>query len=80
MCDQNVGLYKKYKITRTDGSTEPGEKHHDCDYFVLDITHDPHAKAAILAYAASCEADYPHLARDLRAKLEQPAHAAGDVQ
>lgn len=28
---------------------------------------DPHAKAAIAAYADSCEADYPQLASELRA-------------
>jgi hypothetical protein len=35
------------------------------------LTHDDHALSAIEAYADSCEADYPKLARDLRLKLGQ---------
>lgn len=34
--------------------------------FVLDTTHDPYAKAALLAYADACEADFPKLAVDAR--------------
>jgi len=68
MSDQNRGLYKKFNITRTDGSSEPGGKHHDCEYFVLDMDHDEHARAAIKGYVHSLEAsdEYPHLAADLR--------------
>ena len=71
MSDKHRGFYAKYNIERTDGKSQPGEKHHDCDLFVLDLTHDPHAVPALRAYANSCERDYPDLARDLRAKLEQ---------
>lgn len=61
------GLYAKYlPITRADGQSAPGEKHDGCEYFVLDITHDPHALPALHAYALSCESDYPALAADLR--------------
>jgi len=70
MGDKNRGLYGKFEVRRTDGSSEPGGKHHGCEYFVLDITHDPFAVAALAAYANACEADYPLLAADLRAKLE----------
>ena len=63
-----TGLFNKFIVTRTDGKSAPGQKHDGCDYFVLDITHDPHAQAALAAYANSCEADYPLLARDLRQK------------
>jgi hypothetical protein len=65
--DATRGLYNKYRpVERTDGSSEVGGKHHGCEYFVLDTNHDPHAKAALKAYADSCEADYPILAADLR--------------
>ena len=68
MADTMRGLYDKFIVRRTDGSSEPGGKHGDCEYFVLDLDHDPHAQAAILAYAKSCDASHPLLARDLRAK------------
>ncbi len=60
------GLYRKFDVSRTDGRDEPRHKHHGCRYFVLDLTHDPHSKAALLAYADSCEKDIPRLAEDLR--------------
>lgn len=67
--DRNRGLYNKFSVVqRADGSDSPGGKHHRCEYFVLDLTHDPYAGPALAAYAASCEADYPTLARDLRVK------------
>lgn len=66
MGDKTKGLYNKFIVLRTDGKSEEGQKHHGCQYFVLDINHDPHAKAAILAYANSCEQEYPLLATDLR--------------
>lgn len=72
MGDKTRGLYNKFTVTRNDGSSEPGGKHHGCEYFVLDLTHDVHAAAALLAYADSCEADYPLLAADLRLKANPP--------
>lgn len=72
MGDKSRGLYGKFIVRRQDGSSEPGGKHDECDYFVLDLTHDAHAKAAILAYANSCETEYPPLAADLRAKYPAP--------
>lgn len=66
MGDPTKGLYDKFHVWRTDGKSEPGEKHDDCRYFVLDLTHDPHAAAAIDAYAESCQHEYPLLAQDLR--------------
>lgn len=62
------GLHAKFFVARTDGSSEPGGKHHECDYFVLDMVHDKHAKAAIAAYAADCRQDHPALAADLTAR------------
>jgi len=65
MGDKTRGLYEKFTVIRNDGSSEPGGKHHGCEYFVLDLTHDKHAGAALLAYAHSCAAEYPLLASDL---------------
>ena len=61
------GVYKKFEVRRTDGKDRPGEKHHHCAYFVLDLDHDPHAIPALKAYAQSCRATYPELAADLLA-------------
>lgn len=63
--DKKKGLYRKFKIKRNDGRSEPGEKHYGCEYFVLDLNHDPHALPAIRAYRDSCENEYPVLAHDL---------------
>lgn len=59
------GLFRKFNVTRTDGSDKPGGKHHGCEYFVLDVEHDPHAKAALQAYALACAATHPQLSADL---------------
>lgn len=78
MGDKTRGLYEKFTVTRNDGSSEPGGKHHGCEYFVLDLTHDPHAAAALRAYADSCAADYPLLADDLRSRLTPNAKFKGE--
>ncbi|AEV24594.1 hypothetical protein Dsui_0174 [Azospira oryzae PS] len=75
MGDKTKGLYGKFIVQRTDGRSLPGEKHHGCEYFVLDLSHDPHAYRALMAYAASCSEDYPLLAGDLRAKATQMREA-----
>lgn len=62
------GLFRKFDVRRVDGSDEPGRKHHGCRYFVLDVDHDPHAVAALDAYATACETTHPDLANDLRNK------------
>jgi hypothetical protein len=67
--DAQRGLYNKFKVERVDGSSGPGGKHESCEYFVLDLMHDPHAYAAVQAYARSCRHDYPRLANDLVTKL-----------
>ena len=61
-----IGIYRKFEVSRTDGSSESGRKHENCQYFVLDLTHDKFSKTAITAYADACESEYPELARDLR--------------
>lgn len=71
------GLFQKFNVSRLDGRDAPGEKHHGAEYFVLDLSDDPHAVPAIAAYAASCASDYPALSADLLRKiaaLELPRH------
>jgi len=65
MDKSEIGLFNKFTVTRNDGKDAPGEKHDGCEYFVLDLTHDPFAAAAISAYAHACREKYPALARDL---------------
>ena len=71
MGDRNRGLYGKFYIERTDGSSAPGGKHHDCEYFVLDLHHDKHAISALRAYLLSCRKEYPLLADDLGDKIAE---------
>ena len=67
MGNKAEGMYSKFDVIRTDGTSGPGGKHENCDYLVLDLTHDPHARTAALAYADSCEPDgYVLLAGDIR--------------
>lgn len=82
---EQQGMFHKFDVRRTDGSSEPGGKHHGCRYFVLDLTHDQHAPAAMRAYAASCRATHPHLAADIDAEFgtdpngAKPARRKDDV-
>lgn len=71
-----VGLYNKFNVTRTDG---PGGKHDGCRYFVLDLNHDPFARAALIAYADACEGRCPELAADLRAAANEELPAFSDL-
>lgn len=66
---EKQGLFRKFEVRRLDGSDHPGEKHYGCRYFVLDLSHDKHAPAAMRAYAASCSATHPALAADIRAEF-----------
>ncbi len=62
----SLGLYAKFRVERTDGKSASGEKHDGCEYFVLDITHDPYALPALEAYEKACRGKYPTLADDLK--------------
>lgn len=66
-----LGLYGKFNITRVDGLDAVGERHHGDKYFVLNTTTDPHSIPAIAAYAESCAATYPELARDLKSMISE---------
>jgi len=65
------GLYKKFTVIRKDGKSTEGQKHCDCKYFVLDLTHDKHAKAMVEFYAKLCETDRPKLSEDLLTPKEK---------
>lgn len=62
------GAFRKYNVSRVDGSDAPGGKHHGERYFVLAVDSDPFAVPAITAYAAACEATHLELADELREK------------
>lgn len=68
---KNVGLYKKYNITRTDGQSAPGCKHADCFLFVLDLDHDEYAVLPLALYAQLCQEHYPELAEDLQDQIKR---------
>lgn len=59
--DQEQGLYHKFIVRRVDGNDAPGFKHHGCDYFVIDVTHDAYAKVALRAYIMAASREYPYL-------------------
>lgn len=63
-------IYKKYNTHRTDGKSAPGERHANCEYFVLDLTHDVHCIDALTGYAVSCSTTHPKLSRDIFAKIK----------
>lgn len=69
MADKHRGLFTKFRVRRHDGNDRPHTKHYLCEYFVLDLTHDQHARPALRAYAESCRRDgYKKLADDLEAR------------
>lgn len=68
------GLFRKFDIRRTDGSDQPGGKHEGCDYFVLDVTHDPYAIPALGAYAKACATTHPELALSMMKRYEPAQH------
>jgi len=60
--DKDLGLYRKFQITRHD----PTGKHSNCFYFVLDVDHDQFSIPALEAYAVACEKEFPKLSSDLK--------------
>lgn len=68
--DETRGLYSKYYVKRADGTDEPGGQHANCDYFVLDMTHDPFAGPAMRAYERHCRDKYPKLSADLARRFK----------
>lgn len=78
--DRARGLYEKFAVTRNDGGSEPGKKHDGCEYFVLDLTHDPYAACALRAYAHACANEYPRLSLDLRYRAQAQLDAAERIE
>lgn len=72
---EQQGLFQKFDVRRTDGSDSISGKHQGCEYFIIDISHDQHAKAALLAYAESCKETHPQLSKDMinRYELHKPS-------
>lgn len=55
------GLYKKYQVSKTDGSPmDPNS-----DYFVLRADKDPHARKVLRVYAESIKDENPILSKDI---------------
>ena len=75
--DRARGLYPKFAVFRLpdpDADPAPSVAPYRTvtePLFVLRYQRDPHARAALEAYAKSCEADYPILAADLRRELAE---------
>jgi len=63
--DPERGVYHKFWVRRTDGSSNSRGKHERCKYFVLDWDHDPFSVPAARAYAAACQSEYPEFSKDL---------------
>lgn len=77
---EQQGLFAKFTVKRNDGKDATGEKHHCCDYFVLDATHDEYAAVALVAYAKACKQKLPELSADMVQRYslslpETPKHA-----
>lgn len=70
MSDTKRGIYRKFQIERTDGSSAPGGKHEHCSYYVLDLEHDDFALPALRAYAKACRKTHPALADDIDTIVE----------
>lgn len=88
--DKGRGLYGKYLVFRTRELNtgghdrarmliEAARAHASADpvapCFVLNYMRDPHARAALEAYADSCQREYPQLAADLRREVERAIQA-----
>lgn len=80
MSDRTRGMYRKFDVRRTDGSSEFGGKHQGCDYFVLDCHHDKFSIAAMMAYADACRSEFPQLADDIVRKVSELTVRFASVQ
>ena len=71
----NAGLQDKYRVERHDGRDAPGHKHAQCFMFVLDVTHDPAATAALSAYCDAAVTQRPQLVLDLYQSMGWSEHS-----
>jgi hypothetical protein len=65
-----TGLENRYHVQRTDGRDTPGQKHHGCKLFILDVRHDVFARLAMQKYMEACKDEYPVLATHLEFLLK----------
>lgn len=63
-------IYGKFNVSRVDGRDAEGGDKADAEYFVLDITHDPYAREALMFYAYKCVDEFPLLSADIWNKLK----------
>lgn len=68
MREKTGGFEPRFWVTRADGKPCRAEAR----YLVLDYAGDPHAKAALAAYADSIASENPRMAADLRDALVNP--------
>ncbi|ABL96775.1 hypothetical protein BcepF1.044 [Burkholderia phage BcepF1] len=78
--DKERGLFKKFHVTRVDGSSAPGQKHENCEYVVFDMNHDGFARHALRAYARACADEFPALAADLIKRYGLDQHEAAPAE
>ncbi len=62
----SMGFYNKYEVNRRDGLDKECDKHFNCKYFVIDLTHDHFAIPAMKSYADACKDAYPNLYIDIQ--------------
>lgn len=61
--------HDRYLVKRADGSSTPGGKHENCEYYVLDLDCEPLVHVALDAYATACEMAFPVLSNHLKARV-----------
>lgn len=61
MPDVDKGMFNKYEVKRIDGKSD----RENCQYFVLDLCHDPYAKPALQAYIDALPQEFELLKNDL---------------
>lgn len=69
---QDGKVFNKFHVHRTDGRDHPGGDRENAKYFVLDVTHDPFARRALIAYTNECEETHPQLSADIRLQYGLP--------
>jgi len=62
------GLYPKYQVQKIH---DPENRHIDCEFFVLDLRHDPAARFAARGYATFISKENPELAKDIRNMVKE---------
>ncbi|NIE83761.1 MULTISPECIES: hypothetical protein [unclassified Burkholderia] len=61
---------RRYEARVAAGSNTPATAIRETEFFVLDLTSDPHAPAAMIAYARACASTRPELAADMLKRFD----------